>query len=425
MSTWSMMVREIAHRKLNFLLGLAGVVAALALLVGLLTSLDLHVLRSDALILRKEQETQDVMAGLRADLRTSMQRLGYNGLLLPKEQSLGDWYAEDYAVHTLPESRARRLDGTRELVDRYLPRLRRKLVWEENRWTILVVGVGQERVLDTSVADPVALAPPLPARGCAVGYELHQALGLEQGQEITIQGRPFRIAQCEPEAGTKEDITIRLNLAEAQQLLNQPNAINEIAVVEHLSVWGNLAEVRRRVAEVLPECQVVEIASETLSRAHARVKVAQEAQTAVAQEREKRALLQAERRSAMFQLLPLGFLVCAVWIAVLMYLNVRDRAAEIGVLRAIGFRSGDVRALVLSKACLLGAAGGLAGFALGTTVALLLEFQHASGARLAWGMALQQLAVAEALGVAACVLGSWLPAHVAAALDPAEILHER
>ena len=37
----------------------------------------------------------------------------------------------------------------------------------------------------------------------------------------------------------------------------------------------------------------------------------------------------------------------------------------------------------------------------------------------------QFLGLAELLGIAACVLGSWLPAHVAAALDPAEILHER
>ncbi|HPM85065.1 MAG TPA: ABC transporter permease [Candidatus Anammoximicrobium sp.] len=425
MSIWSMMLHEIAYRKVNFLLGLAGTAAAIALLVGVLTGLQFHVVRSDEIVSRKEEETKAVMIGLRSDLRQAMQRLGYNAIVLPKDQPLGDWYAEDYGAITMPESWAPKLDETRELVDRYQPRLRRKLKWEERQWTILVVGVGPERVLDTSVGEAAPLADSIPRGSCVVGYELHYALGLEPGQEIAVLGRVFRIDKCERELGTKDDISIWIPLADAQQMLNQPGAINEILIVEHLSVWGNLAEVRRRMAAVLPDCQVVEIASETMSRTHARIKVAEEAQAAVEEEREKRALLQAERRNAMTKLVPLGFLACAVWIGLLMYVNVRERAPEIGVLRAIGFRAGDVRTLVFSKACVLGIAGGLAGFALGTAGAMLLEGRVHAVAALGWGIALEQLGLAQAMGIAACVLGSWLPARVAAALDPAEILHER
>lgn len=425
MSIWSMMLREIAYRKLNFLLGLVGISAAIALLVGVLTGLQFHAVRSDEIVSRKEQETQAVMAGLRSDLKQAMQRLGYNAIVLPQNQPLGDWYAEDYAANTMPESRAKQLDGTRELVDRYLPRLRRKLKWEERQWTILVVGVGQERVLDTSVGQAGPLSGAIPPGSCVVGYELHQALSLQRGEEIRVLGRVFRIDKCERELGTKDDISLWIPLADAQQLLNQPDAINEILIVEHLSVWGDLAEVRRRMADVLPDCQVVEIASETRARTHARVKVAEEAQAAVAQEKEKRALLQAERRSAMTKLVPLGFLACAAWIGILMYVNVRERAPEIGVLRAIGFRAGDVRSLVLSKAGVLGVAGGIAGFALGTAAVMLLEVRGQSGTALGWRIALEQLGLAQAMGIAACVLGSWLPARIAAALDPAEILHEQ
>ena len=80
---------------------------------------------------------------------------------------------------------------------------------------------------------------------------------------------------------------------DAQQLLGQPNMINEILLVEHLEVWGRSAEVRRRIAEVLPDCQVVEMASETMSRAHAHAKVAEEARAAVEQERQRQASLAA------------------------------------------------------------------------------------------------------------------------------------
>jgi len=79
---------------------------------------------------------------------------------------------------------------------------------------------------------------------------------------------------------------------------------------------------------------------------------------------------------------------------------------------------------VLSKACLLGLAGGLAGFALGVAAAILLEDHAAGGAGLQLGLALEYLGFAAALGVAACLLGSWLPAAAAAGMDPAEILQQ-
>ena len=60
MSIWSMVLREVVYRKLNFLLGLVGISAAIALLVGVLTGLQLHVVRSDELVSRKEEETKAV-----------------------------------------------------------------------------------------------------------------------------------------------------------------------------------------------------------------------------------------------------------------------------------------------------------------------------------------------------------------------------
>jgi putative ABC transport system permease protein len=184
--------------------------------------------------------------------------------------------------------------------------------------------------------------------------------------------------------------------------------------------------VRRRVADILPECQVVEIASETLSRAHARIKVAEEAEAAVAREQEKRALLRAERMSAVVILVPLGVLLCACWVGLLMYHNIKDRALEIGSLLAIGFRVGQLRNLVISKAVLLGMVGGLLGFACGTGVAAFLGIKDQAGVGIGIGLgaAWTYFVVAQFVGVAACLLGSWLPARAAAATDPAEVLRE-
>lgn len=418
------MIREIAYHKVNFLLGVGAVAAAVGLLVGILTCLELHDARSEEIVAGKEEETRAVMGALKSDVKKAMHGLGYNAVILPKNQPLGDWYAQDYAAKTIPESRAARLADTNELVDRYLPRLCQKLKWEEKQWTIIVVGVADERILDTSVCEDKPLVDAIPSGGCAVGYELHSALDLEVGDEIAVLGKLFRVENCEKELGTKDDITIWMNLTDAQELLDKPELINEVLLVEHLSVWGNIAKMRRRVADVLPDCQVVEMASETMARSHARNKVAEEAKATIQRETEKRALLQAERRHVLMRFLPLGCLVCAVWIGFLMYLNVRDRAPEIGVLMTLGFRSGGVRTLVLSKAFLLGAVGGLIGFVLGTGAAVLLETcTHASPA-IGIVAVLEYLGLALAMGIATCILGSWVPARAAAAMDPAEVLHE-
>lgn len=424
MSIWLMIWREIVYRKLNFLLGLAGVIGAVGILIGMLTSLEIHDARSERLIATKLAETKTTRAVLSNDVRKAMQQLGYNAIILPKDQPLGDWYAEDYASKTMPASTATILATTKGLVDRYVSQLRRKIKWPERKWTIIVVGLGHEHVLDTSVCDNIPLVDTIEPGTCVVGHELQAAVGLETGQTIKLQNRTFRIARCKNELGTKDDISIWLDLKEAQELLDLPDAINEILLVEHLSIWGNLAELRRRVAELLPNCQVIEIESETMSRAHARVKVAEEAAATLAQEREKRSLLQSARIRMLTKLVPLASLVCAVWIGLLVYSNVRDRRQETGTLMAIGFPASDVRTLFVAKSLIMGILGGLLGFILGGAVALRIESRAADMSALNMTVAIEYFLLAILAGAAMCLVGSWVPVRAAMALDPAEVLHE-
>jgi hypothetical protein len=211
MSIWTLMIREIAYRKLNFVLALVGVAAAVGLLIGVLTCLHLHDARSEEIVARQQAETGATMAALKADVKRAMHRLGYNAIILPKDQSLGDWYAQDYASRTMAESWASRLADTKDLVDRYLPRLRQKLKWDEKQWTIIVVGVGHERVLDTSVCEVATLVDTIPRGSCVVGYELHDALSLGGGDEIAIRGRTFRVSRCAEESGQHAGLHCRTN----------------------------------------------------------------------------------------------------------------------------------------------------------------------------------------------------------------------
>jgi hypothetical protein len=419
-----MLFGEISYRRLNAFFGLLGVGGAAALLVGILASLEIHATRSEAIVRRRQAETRTAMQQLQADVRDAMHHLGYNAVALPKDQSLEDWYAEDYARQVMPETDCRRLDATQDLLDRYVPRLRQKIHWSQKRWTVIVVGVGRERVLDTSVCPDRALVDDIAPGHCVVGFELHQALELTPGETIDVLDRSFVIDRCRDESGTKDDITLWLNLADAQKLLGQPGMINEILLVEHLSVWGRLAEVRRRCAAVLPDCQVVEMASETMSRAHARVQVADEARAAIEREQKRQAMLQAERARILQTVVPPGLLVCVLWVGGLTYWNVRDRSRELGVLMAQGFRAAFVRRLILAKALLQGLVGGALGFGLGVAVAVAWQGWAAAGAPLPLAAGLWFLGLSVMTSVAVCLAGSWLPAWLAVRTDPAVVLRQ-
>lgn len=424
MSIWSMVGQEIAYRKVNFLLGMIGVVVAIGILANILTSLSIHDARSELIVASKEAEMKAARAALASDVQKAMHHLGYNAVVLPEQQSLGDWYAEDYAAKTMPQSWAERLGETRQLVDRYVPRLRRKINWTEKNWTILVVGIGAERILDTSVSNDSPLVEEIPSGQCIVGHELATALDLKRGQQIDIQGHSYHVAQCRKELGTKEDITIRMSLSDAQELLGLADQINEIAVVEHLSVWGNADEVRRRAAKVLPECQVVEIASETETRAHARAEIAAEAEASLEEERAKQAELRTERIWMLAKLVPLGSVLCAAWIGLLTYTNVRERRREMGILFAIGFPLAVMRRLLLAKAVLLGAAGGLTGFMAGAALAFLFESGAAGMPPLDEASMIMSLLFSVVLGTLVSLVGSWLPVLAASATDPGVVLQE-
>lgn len=425
MSIWAMMGREIAYRKLNFLLGMIGVVVAIGILASILTSLSVHEARSDQIVAEKEKETEAARAALASDVRKAMHHLGYNAVVLPRDQSLGDYYAEDYAAQTMPESWAERLAGTKQVVDRYLPRLQRKVNWRERNWTILIVGIGNEHILDTSVSDDTPSVENISSGDCIVGHELAAALDLKPNQEIDILGESYRIAECRKELGTKDDITIWMALSDAQDLLGLTNQINEIAVVEHLSVWGQEEEVQRAVAEVLPQCQVVEVKSQTDTRAHARVKVAEEKEASLAEERAKQAALRVERLRMLAKLVPLGSVLCAVWIGLLTYSNVRERREEMGVLLAIGFPMAMMRRLLLAKAVLLGAVGGLMGFVVGAGLALWSDSGGAGWPPFDAATMIVSLVFSVGLGTLVSLFGSWVPILSAAATDPAMVLQEQ
>lgn len=135
-----------------------------------------------------------------------------------------------------------------------------------------------------------------------------------------------------------------------------------------------------------------------------------------------RARLQAQRGSQVL-LLSIGvlaLLISGVGIINIMVASVAERAAEIGVRRAVGARRGAVRALFAGEALLLGAAGGVVGVPVGAMAAATSA--HFGG----WPVAVSMTHVSGALALAlGTTLGASLyPAHLAASLSPIDALRQ-
>jgi ABC-type lipoprotein release transport system permease subunit len=412
--------REILYHKLNFGLGVISVAVAVGCLVGEIAMLQRHDLRTDQIIAVKEAETKTKMATLEDDYRKITKGLGFNVLILPREQNLSDLFADDYASHYMPESYVERLAKSRvATIQHLLPSLQQKLKWPETERTIILIGVrGEVPILQADAKKP--MLEPVPAGTMVLGSELHRTLKLKQGDKVKLLGRDFTVGKLHPERGTKDDITIWISLKEAQELLGKPGEINGILALECVCAADSLDKVRAEIREVLPDTQVIEFQSQTLARAEARQRAAAEAKDAIAREKQNRAQLRRERESLAAILVPLVLAGSALWIVVLGLGNVRERRSEIGLLRALGVGARRIMALFLGRAVLMGVLGAIPGLLAGALLGGV-------GTSVTHGIGLQgPLFLVSVLGGAPllAVLAGWLPAYLATQQDPASVLSE-
>jgi putative ABC transport system permease protein len=115
----------------------------------------------------------------------------------------------------------------------------------------------------------------------------------------------------------------------------------------------------------------------------------------------------------------ISLLVGGVGIFTIMTIGVRERTAEIGLLRALGAEKDQVLGLFLSEAVVLSAIGGMAGLLVGVGIAGILD---AAVPALPVSYSPLFIALSEALAVIVGLIAGILPALRAASLEPLEAL---
>src|SRR5690606_31440279 len=118
-----------------------------------------------------KNDTAQRMALLEDDFRKITKNLGFNVLILPKDQNLSDLYADDFASKYMPEEYADRLARARiATLNHLLPILQQKLRWPEQERTILAIDTrGEVPLVNRDPKKPILDA--VPTGSMIVGYE--------------------------------------------------------------------------------------------------------------------------------------------------------------------------------------------------------------------------------------------------------------
>ncbi len=346
--------------------------------------------------------------------------LGANVLILPRGVSLQDYYAADLHGETLPEEYVERITLSKlEGVDNLSPKLcvpaalgdrpvtltgilpksefQAKAAWGGAGIFSRPIGCGAHAdVPDSKPADPKALSrkrviETLGEREALVGSEVATRLGLKDGDAVELLGAKFAVLAVLPPTGTVDDTRVFAHLHTVQGLAGKGEVVNVIEVV------GCCKQIAAGLVDglngLLPDAKVVTIT-----------------QVVQTQQNVNRLM---EQLSLIFLVVLLA--VGGSAMAGALYANVSERRKEIGTLMALGATPVLVLRLIVGKAFVLGLAGGVGGFVVGSAAAWWLGPQLANvSVRPLPSLAGLSIGIAQVV----TLLASLLPAWRAARLDP-------
>lgn len=380
MNLAGLILRELRHHWINAVLCALG----LSIAVGLLVAVQMTTRAA-------ERETRRVMRDL-----------GFNLRIIPRATDMDFFWAQGFPDQTMPEALVHKLAAQRGAFlafNHLTPTLEGRLQLGDR--PLRLSGIGETLVSPGEGRQPMGFR--IKPGQLFLGSAAAQRLQAGRAGSVQLGDKTFQVERVLPETGTDEDVRVYGSLVDVQHLLGQPSRINEIKAVDCLCLTADqdpLSKLRKVIEELLPETRVLQLRAMADARARQR---------------------QMAERYARFAI-PLVLLAGAGWLGLLGWLNVRERRVEIGLWRALGHSSTRIAALLLGKSILIGFIGAIAGYALGTWLALRAGpgmFQvtagslHADPTLLAWAVIFTP---------AYAAIATLLPALRAATEEPAATL---
>jgi len=486
MTAWQLLKAELTYRKLNFAMSLFAVIAAAALFVASPTLLRAYKQESstrmaaqqaetDSELETMQSETDAELATLQSETDQELQRmeteaeaalkdidkrtkrimrdLGFNLRIVDQRTDMTKLFA-NFESFPMPESYVQKLADAPEItkIVHLVATLKKMIEWNDQ--PRLLVGFAPE-----TQQSHIEKKPPM-------GFNIKPGTvylghlsgeGIKVGEKVDVLGEEFEVTRILPPHGNRdEDILVAMHLDDAQRILKMEDQITEILALGcKCETIERVAEITAQLELVLPNTKVTELRVQAIAREEQRNLVTKHYKQTMANYETDRTQIvaqEAERRQAIVDrelaaresiaaneqehhnriatmlsqvtnfATPLIILVCAIWVGMLAWTNVRERRSEIGLLRALGRSTPAIGALFLGKAALLGVIGGLVGCALGFglsvwVASVALGVQSVNFPQ-PWDICIYAILGAPLLAA----MASYLPTLAAVTQDPAVVL---
>ena len=233
------------------------------------------------------------------------------------------------------------------------------------------------------------------------------AKNIPEGEAFKIKNidgveHEFKIVKRLEEGKGMIDQGVAFNLNDLQGLMGMEGQINKIEALGCVCHDGRINNARQQVQEIFSDLEVTEIGS-------------------IADARENQRLMMNKYGSF---LIPFVMLAALLISGFLFYSNVTARRYEIGILIATGKSKFFISLIILLKAFVLGVAGSIAGFFIGSLIAKYFGMEifkfTAMSIKPLWPLLGYSIAIFPVLWM----LSSWIPALLATQIDAARTLSQ-
>jgi ABC-type lipoprotein release transport system permease subunit len=331
-----------------------------------------------------------------------MKNMGHNMFILPETANPLDTFLctehqplfEDETTHKLAEHL--------ELFSRYYVSVLQQRC-ALNGADLLLTGIEPvERTDETS--EKGNMMQPVPPGTVRLGHAAAKSLGLQEGAELELLGKSFRVEKILQPQGTERDYRIYLALNECQTLLGLEGRINAIWAFQCLHHGGPLQEIEdlhaEMLAKALPGFRHISIMPIARGRYLARETTSK----------------------TLYYVLGIVLGATVLIIAIAGMQEVTERRREVGILVAMGAGLPYIAGLYLVKISMLAAAAAVTGFLIGSELAVRMTASflvtQTRSVRILWG----DLPSVTLLSVAVALAAMLLPMIQLIRTDPSKTL---
>ena len=378
----SLAMKNLLRRKGKAAFVLAGLVIGVSTVVGIITYIE----------------------AMAKDINHKLEKYGANILILPRTENLALSYGGlslggvSFEMEEIQQADLARVDTIKN--SRNIAAL--------GPLVLGVAGVDKHKVLVAGVDFEAAgilkpwwkLQGDLPdAGGIILGAEAARVLNVGIGNRLELNDHRLTVSGLLHPTGSQDDQLIFTGLGTAQSIFGKPGKVSMVEVAA-LCKDCPIDAMVQQIAAVLPGAKVLAIQQVVKSRM----------QTL------------AHFKKFSYGIGAVILLIGSLVVLVTMMGSVRERTAEIGIFRAIGFRKRHVMRIVFMEAAVVSGLAGIIGYLVGfggTKAAMaLFSASHSEIVPLSWELAGAAFGIALVVGL----ISSAYPAVMASRLDPNEAL---